>query len=118
MSEEKADVVVVGGASAGYAAAVAARGRKSKGASSPAGAGSAAAATAPSGTDIAQATATASGRRGKRATPGGTSTPEADKRPAKRQQQATASVGAEEALHVRHPPDRLGVARGDAVPRA
>ena len=72
------------------AAAVAARGRKSKGASSPAAAGSAAAATAPSGTDIAQATATASGRRGKRATPGGTSTPEADKRPAKRQQQATA----------------------------
>ena len=72
------------------AAAVAARGRKRKGASSPAAAGSAAAATAPSGTDIAQATATASGRRGKRATPGGTSTPEADKRPAKRQQQATA----------------------------
>ncbi|EOD12603.1 hypothetical protein EMIHUDRAFT_213307 [Emiliania huxleyi CCMP1516] len=31
------------------------------------------AATAPSGTDIAQASATASGRRGKRATPGGTS---------------------------------------------
>ena len=73
------------------AAAVAARGRKRKGASSPAAAGSAAAATAPSGTDIAQATATASGRRGKRATPGGTSTPEADKRPAKRQQQATAA---------------------------
>ena len=72
------------------AAAVAARGRKRKGASSPAAAGSAAAATAPSGTDIAQATATASGRRGKRATPGGTSTPAADKRPAKRQQQATA----------------------------
>ena len=72
------------------AAAVAARGRKRKGASSPAAAGSAATATAPSGTDIAQATATASGRRGKRATPGGTSTPEADKRPAKRQQQATA----------------------------